>query len=113
MSILFEPKPIGSLVLKNRFIKSSTAERMAGPDGEVAPALVEFCEAIARGGAGCIFLGHAYVHPKGRRHAGPFFMRAVMETGQMAAMGRLCKKGVPCPAVRFGGQQAENNQKRQ
>ena len=66
MSILFRPQKIGGLTLKNRFIKSSTAERMAGPDGEVTPLLIEFCEAIARGGAGCIFLGHAYVHPKGR-----------------------------------------------
>jgi 2,4-dienoyl-CoA reductase-like NADH-dependent reductase (Old Yellow Enzyme family) len=68
MSILFEPKAIGNLVLKNRFIKSSTAESMAGPIGEVTPPLLEFYEGIARGGAACIFLGHAFVHPLGRAH---------------------------------------------
>jgi 2,4-dienoyl-CoA reductase-like NADH-dependent reductase (Old Yellow Enzyme family) len=42
MSILFEPCAIGQLTLKNRFIKSSTAESMAGPDGEVTPAMLDF-----------------------------------------------------------------------
>jgi 2,4-dienoyl-CoA reductase-like NADH-dependent reductase (Old Yellow Enzyme family) len=68
MSILFEPKAIGNLVLRNRFIKSSTAERMAGPNGEVSPPMLEFYGAIAEGGTACIFLGHAFVHPLGRAH---------------------------------------------
>ena len=66
MSILFEPYKIGRLTLKNRFIKSSTLESMAGPDGEVTPDMLEFYEAVARGGAACIFLGHAFVHPLGK-----------------------------------------------
>jgi 2,4-dienoyl-CoA reductase-like NADH-dependent reductase (Old Yellow Enzyme family) len=66
MSILFEPYAIGKLTLKNRFIKSSTAESMAGPDGEVTPDMLDFYEAIARGGVACIFLGHAFVHPLGK-----------------------------------------------
>ncbi|MFB0506631.1 MAG: NADH:flavin oxidoreductase [Thermodesulfobacteriota bacterium] len=68
MSILFEPKAIGNLTLKNRFIKSSTAESMAGSNGEVTQPMLEFYEAIARGGAACIFLGHAFVHLLGRAH---------------------------------------------
>lgn len=68
MSILFEPGKIGKLFLRNRFIKSSTAESMAGPHGEVTEAMLDFYEAIARGGTGCIFLGHAYVHPSGKAH---------------------------------------------
>ncbi len=66
MSILFEPYKIGKLTLKNRFIKSSTLESMAGPDGEVTPPMLDFYEAVARGGAACIFLGHAFVHPLGK-----------------------------------------------
>lgn len=68
MSILFKPCAIGQLTLKNRFIKSSTAESMAGPGGEVTPAMLDFYEAIARAGAACIFLGHAFVHPFGKAH---------------------------------------------
>ncbi len=41
---------------------------MAGPDGEVTPAMLDFYEAIAQGGAACIFLGHAFVHPLGKAH---------------------------------------------
>jgi 2,4-dienoyl-CoA reductase-like NADH-dependent reductase (Old Yellow Enzyme family) len=66
MSVLFEPYAIGKLTLKNRFIKSSTLESMAGPNGEVTPAMLDFYEAVARGGAACIFLGHAFVHPLGK-----------------------------------------------
>ena len=66
MSILFEPYAIGKLTLKNRFIKSSTLESMAEPNGEVTPAMLDFYEAIARGGVACIFLGHAFVHPLGK-----------------------------------------------
>ncbi len=66
MSILFEPYKIGRLNLKNRFIKSSTLESMAGPDGEVTPPMFDFYEAVARGGAACIFLGHTFVHPLGK-----------------------------------------------
>lgn len=68
MSVLFEPKKIGSVTLKNRFIKSSTAESMAGNSGEVTAPLVDFYDTLARGGMGCIFLGHAYVHPAGKAH---------------------------------------------
>ncbi len=66
MSILFEQYNIGRLTLKNRFIKSSTAESMAGLNGEVTQEMLDFYEAIARGGAACIFLGHAFVHPLGK-----------------------------------------------
>ncbi len=66
MSILFEPYAIGKLTFKNRFIKSSTAESMAGPEGEVTPAMLDFYEATARGGVACIFLGQAFVHPLGK-----------------------------------------------
>ncbi len=68
MSLLFKPHSIGRLTLKNRFIKSSTAERMAGPDGEVTPAMTGFYEPIARGEAACIFLGHGFVHASGKAH---------------------------------------------
>lgn len=68
MSILFKPGYIGKLRLKNRFIRSSTAESMAGPNGEITSRMLAFYEILAKGGAACIFLGHAYVHSKGRSH---------------------------------------------
>jgi len=68
MSILFQPKNIGRLTLKNRFIKSSTAESMAGENGQITQPLLNFYEVLASGGVACIFLGHSYVHPSGKAH---------------------------------------------
>jgi 2,4-dienoyl-CoA reductase-like NADH-dependent reductase (Old Yellow Enzyme family) len=69
MSHLFEPASIGSMVLRNRFVRSATWEAMATPDGAVTPRLVETIAALARGGVGLIISSHAYVSPEGQ--AGP------------------------------------------
>jgi 2,4-dienoyl-CoA reductase-like NADH-dependent reductase (Old Yellow Enzyme family) len=68
MNILFEPRSIGRLTLKNRFIKSSTAESMAGPNGEVTSEMVGFYESLAKGGLACIFLGHVFIDLLGKAH---------------------------------------------
>jgi 2,4-dienoyl-CoA reductase-like NADH-dependent reductase (Old Yellow Enzyme family) len=33
MSILFEPQPIGKMIVKNRLVRSATVEKMATDDG--------------------------------------------------------------------------------
>jgi 2,4-dienoyl-CoA reductase-like NADH-dependent reductase (Old Yellow Enzyme family) len=69
-SLLFSPARIGSLELKNRLIRSATAERMATePIGRATPALASLYRALARGGVGLIITGHAYVAPDGKAHA--------------------------------------------
>lgn len=69
MSRLFEPAAIGSMTVRNRFVRSATWEGMATPAGEVTPQLIETTAALARGGVGLIISGHAYVRPEGQ--AGP------------------------------------------
>ena len=76
MSRLFESTVIGSMTLRNRFVRSATWEGMATPAGEVTPRLVETTAALARGGVGLIISGHAYIRPEGQ--AGP---------GQLGAYG--------------------------
>jgi 2,4-dienoyl-CoA reductase-like NADH-dependent reductase (Old Yellow Enzyme family) len=76
MSQLFESAKIGSMTLRNRFVRSATWEGMATPAGEVTPRLVETTAALARGGVGLIISSHAYVRPEGQ--AGP---------GQLGAYG--------------------------
>jgi 2,4-dienoyl-CoA reductase-like NADH-dependent reductase (Old Yellow Enzyme family) len=63
---LFEPKRIGTLELKNRFIRSATSETMATEDGRVTDALVRLHTDLAKGGVGLAILGHSFVHPSGR-----------------------------------------------
>jgi 2,4-dienoyl-CoA reductase-like NADH-dependent reductase (Old Yellow Enzyme family) len=63
---LFEPAPIGSLSIRNRFIRSATSESMCAADGGITDRYVELYRALARGGAGLILTGHMFVDPRGR-----------------------------------------------
>lgn len=64
--LLLEPGSIGPVTTRNRVVRAGTSESMAGPGGEVTDELVTLYEALARGGAGLIFTGHFYCHPRGR-----------------------------------------------
>ena len=69
MSLLFEPGMIGNLVLKNRIIRSATAERLADETtGFPKPGLKDLWIKLARGGTGLIITEHMYVHPSGKCH---------------------------------------------
>ena len=70
MSVLFSPFQIGTLRLKNRFVRSATCERMCPADGRVTPDLVEFYRRLASGGTGLIVTGHAFVRADGRAGEG-------------------------------------------
>ncbi|HSR33766.1 MAG TPA: NADH:flavin oxidoreductase [Anaerolineae bacterium] len=66
---LFSPVKIGSLELKNRLVRSATAEHMATePIGRATPALAALYGKLARGGVGLMITGHAYVTPVGKAH---------------------------------------------
>jgi 2,4-dienoyl-CoA reductase-like NADH-dependent reductase (Old Yellow Enzyme family) len=69
MNKLFEPARIGSMEVRNRFVRSATWEAMATRDGAVTPRLVDTMAMLAKGGVGLIISGHAYVRPAGQ--AGP------------------------------------------
>ncbi|HBC93639.1 MAG TPA: NADH:flavin oxidoreductase [Pelotomaculum sp.] len=69
MSKVFGRTEINGMVLENRFVRSATWEGLAGNDGAVTPELMATMVALARGGAGLIITGHAYVCPEGK--AGP------------------------------------------
>ncbi len=69
MSILFQPGMIGNLRLKNRIVRSATAENLADDyTGIPKPSLKEFWVNLARGGVGLIISGHMYIHPSGKCH---------------------------------------------
>lgn len=68
MSILFEPKSIGTLELPNRLIRSATAEHMSDLEGKPEPPLADLYAELARGGIGLIITGHCFVHEGGRCH---------------------------------------------
>lgn len=67
---LFKPGAIGTLLLKNRFVRSATAECMATAGGEATPRLVALYSRLAAADVGLLITGGAYVHPSGRSYVG-------------------------------------------
>ncbi len=66
---LFEPVTIGGLRLRNRLMRSATAERMAdNATGAPLPKLATLYRDLAEGGVGLIVTGHAYVMRTGKAH---------------------------------------------
>jgi len=66
MSKLFDVTKLNGMTLKNRFVRSATAEGMATVDGEATPRLINLMTALAEGGVGLIITGHAYVAKRGQ-----------------------------------------------
>jgi 2,4-dienoyl-CoA reductase-like NADH-dependent reductase (Old Yellow Enzyme family) len=73
MANLFETTTIGTMTVKNRFVRSATWEGMAGDDGSVAPRLIDMYANLAEGGVGLIITSHAYISKEGQ--AGPWHRR--------------------------------------
>ena len=66
MPDLFDENTINTMSLANRFVRSATCEGLAGDDGSVTPALIERMVGLARGEAGLIITGNAFVSLEGR-----------------------------------------------
>ncbi len=66
MSKLFDVTQLNGMTLKNRFVRSATAEGMATEDGEATPRLINLMAELAEGGVGLIITGHAYVAKRGQ-----------------------------------------------
>jgi len=63
---LFSPIKVGNLELKNRIIMAPMGTGYANPDGTVSQRLIDYFVERAKGGAGLLTTGIAYVHPSGR-----------------------------------------------
>ncbi|GAB4278923.1 MAG: NADH:flavin oxidoreductase [Deferrisomatales bacterium] len=63
---LFDPGRIGELPLANRLVRSATWEGLADGAGRCTPELTRLMVALARGGAGLLVTGHAYVTANGQ-----------------------------------------------
>jgi len=66
MSKLFETTKLNGMTLKNRFVRSATAEGMAAEDGACTPRLIDLMAELTEGGVGLIITGHAYVTKRGQ-----------------------------------------------
>jgi len=60
---------IGGLTIKNRFVRSATAERLARKDGSFGDKMVDLYRTLAGGGTGLIITGHSFVRLDGKASA--------------------------------------------
>jgi 2,4-dienoyl-CoA reductase-like NADH-dependent reductase (Old Yellow Enzyme family) len=70
MSALFEPYKIGSLEIRNRFMRSATTSYWSDERGVVRPAIIDLYRRLSEGGVGLIVKGHTYVADAGKAHNG-------------------------------------------
>ncbi len=63
---LFEETVIRNMKLQNRLVRSATGEGMCDADGRPSTALISIYRELARGGAGLIIAGLAFVAPEGK-----------------------------------------------
>ena len=67
--MLFEPGLVGQLEVRNRLMRSATAERLADAvTGAPSAKQAEMYKKLAEGGIGLIVTGHAYVERPGKAH---------------------------------------------
>jgi len=70
MSILFEPYKIGTMEIRNRFMRSATTSYWSDENGIVRPEIIKLYEGLSKGGVGLIVKGHTYVMDSGKAHVG-------------------------------------------
>ncbi len=70
MSKLFRPYRIGSMEIRNRFMRSATTSAWSDERGIIRPEIVDLYRGLAEGGVGLIVKGHLYVTDSGKAHAG-------------------------------------------
>ena len=109
MNILFTPAKIGNLELKNRLVRSATAECMADDDGHPKPELERLYRQLAKGGVGLIITGHMYVHSSGQAHKG---MTGIYKDDQIPGLKKLAdvihqEGGRVVVQINHGGMQCE------
>ena len=102
MSILFTPRKIGNVIIKNRFIHSACEDNLADETGMVTEANIRKMRTLARGEVGLIIWTHLAIHPSGRtkmHQAGIFKdeMIPAVSCGECSAVrSRLAGLGSPC-----------------
>ncbi len=70
MSKIFTSFKIKNAELKNRLIRSATTSYWSDEEGILRRPILEYYDALAKGGLGFIIKGHSYVLESGKAHTG-------------------------------------------
>ncbi|MBE0635389.1 NADH:flavin oxidoreductase [Candidatus Bipolaricaulota bacterium] len=109
--MLFDGTQIGTLELKNRIVRSATAEMMADDIGVPLPQLIDTYRELARGGVGLIITGHMFVHPSGKAHPS---MTGICSDDHILGLKRLAdavhaEGGAIAAQINHGGRQVRGS----
>lgn len=85
LSILFSPRKIGGIVIKNRFIHSACEDNLATGNGRVTDKIVKKLQKLARGDVGLIIWSHVSVHPSGRNKR---YQAGIYDDAMIEGLGR-------------------------
>ena len=91
---IFDPIELGPLKARNRIVRSATWLGLADETGRVTDELVARYAELARGGAGVVITGYAFVSPEGRQMPR---MISAHEDASVPGLARLAR------ALREGG----------
>ena len=69
-SRVFEPLRISSMAARNRLVRAAVHDGLANPDGSPSREQLAGYSELARGGAGAVITGYAYVRPDGIANPG-------------------------------------------
>lgn len=87
--MLFTPAETENLKMKNRLVRSATAESMATKEGFVTDELIELYKKLAEGGAGTIITGYMFVSEDGRAS---YKMTGISEDRHIDGLRRLVEE---------------------
>lgn len=87
INIIGQPWKMGTLEIKNRFVRSATDETLSTEDGAPTQKLINIAVELARGGVGLIIAGTAYISREGRWGANTTGMD---NNRLIEPLGRLC-----------------------
>jgi len=86
---LFEPYRIGTMEVKNHFVRSATWDSTADSSGAVTDTSVALYRKLAQGGVGLIISGYAFISPLGQATTGQY---GVHTDGMITGLRRLTRE---------------------
>jgi len=90
---LFKPYKIGSLEVKNRFVRSATWDATANDSGAVTDASIDIYNRLGEGGVGLIVTGFAFVTPLGQAIPGQYGAHSDDMIPGLSKMAQAAQRG--------------------
>ncbi len=104
MRNIFDETKINGMQLQNRLVRSATWEGMCSEDGRPTEKMANYLGRLAKGGAGLLISGYAYIRPDGKQMAGQMGIYSDDFSGDLGLAtsavhregGKLCLQLVHC-----------------